>query len=715
MNSLKLVRTAVLVTLMPIFLLPARGSADDAVWRDVAMATALSRAAGEPIYYRPLQADLALLKSQLGAAPREFTSSQGTVLTLPMPDGTLQRFDVVESPILAPGLAERYPEIHTYRALGIDDPRITGRLDITPQGFHAMLSSPSGAVFIDPERGSDYYRSYRKRDYANAVPRSASERAVCLVDGAASDGESGAAGARTVLARTGDQLRTYDLAVAATAEYTAVFGGTTAAAYDAIVTAINRVNEIYERDLAIHLQLVSDESVVYTDAATDPYINNSATDILSHSQGDLDTKIGSANYDIGHVFSTGSGGLAQLGVVCDNSNKARGTTGLSNPTGDAFYIDYVAHEIGHQFGANHSFNGTTFNCVDPNRHGATAYEPGSGSTVMAYAGICGSENLQNNSDATFHAGSIAEILTYVAGVSCQSSNPTGNTYPIVNAGSNYTIPSQTPFVLTGSATDANGDSLTYQWDEMDAGTQTDSSTFGTDLGDNALFRSFLPRSNAYRHFPRLINQLAGRQDPAEVLPTTTRTLNFRLTARDGNSGVDEDNMVVTVAGGAGPFEITSLSPAQSTYSSFDAVTVNWDVAGTGGFPVNCTNVDIDLLTFNSGKTSYCATTLASNTANDGSQQIAIPDQATSYARFRVMCRGNIFYDITDSDVTINSSTAATTNCTNVDWTGGVSSGSAGSGGSTGGGGGGGSVALWLLALLGAVSILRVGINYRRSV
>lgn len=698
--------------LLVFSILPAVSKADTTVWQDVQTDTVLSRVSGPPLYYRALSADTALLQAQLDAAPREFASSHGAELSLPFPDGTFQRFEIVESPIMEPGLAARYPEIRTYRAIGLDDPTASGRLDITPQGFHAMVIGASETLYIDPDGDAGHYRSYFKHDYGRALGRGTDGRSMCLVEGSEEGDLASSEGRGVALPRTGDQLRTYRLAVAATGEYTAFHGGSVSSALAAIVTAINRVNQIYGRDTALGFILVSNnDSIIYTNAASDPYDNSNASVIVAQNQANLDAVIGSSNYDIGHVFSTGSGGLAGLGVACNNSMKAAGTTGLPSPTGDPFHIDYVAHEIGHQMGANHTFNGTTSNCVAPNRNAATAYEPGSGSTVMAYAGICGLENLQSNSDATFHAASIAEINTYVVGAgACFSNSATGNSAPTVNAGGNFTIPRQTPFVLTANPAtmDPDGHALSYQWDEMDVGTATTSGTggtIGTDLGSNALFRSYLPKDVSHRHFPRLADQLTNIPNIGETLPSTARTLNFRLTARDGRYGVDEDDMQVVVHSGAGPFTVVFPNGGENLAAPFGTVNVTWNVASTNLAPVSCANVDIELLTFNASHTSYCSTLLADDTANDGIENgLLVTTANNANARIRISCSTNIFYDISNSDITISGAASSEpTNCVTTDGSNrehGTVSVDAGTNLSSGGGGGGGAFGPWSLALLG---------------
>ncbi|MGH7486163.1 MAG: reprolysin-like metallopeptidase, partial [bacterium] len=429
------------------------------------------------------------------------------VINLPYPDGTNRRFRVEESPILEPALAAKFPEIRTFVGQGIDDPTATARLSLTTLGFHAMVLSAPGTVFIDPYRRWDarYVLSYFKAD----ARRAAGPAFHCDVKDSAENKESEpkVLPGPVTAAASGTQLRTYRLALAATGEYsTAVCAPNPAAiacAMNAMAVSMNRVDGIYEREVAIRMVLIANDNlIVYTDGTTDPYTNNDGGTMLGQNQTNINSVIGLANYDIGHVFSTGGGGVANLRVPC-TSGKAHGVTGNPSPIGDGFDVDYVAHEMGHQFGGNHSFNGTTLNCGSGNRNAATAYEPGSGTTIMAYAGICGAEDLQPHSDDTFHTKNFDEIVAFStgAGSSCAVVTATGNTPPIANAGAAFTIPKQTPFTLTGSATDADADALTYMWEEFDLGTAAPPNDDVAAV--RPIFRSFVPLTNPSRTFPRL--------------------------------------------------------------------------------------------------------------------------------------------------------------------------------------------------------------------
>ena len=649
----------------------AQAAPDTSVWSDVVLPAGVDSAQRwvEPDTFRLVSANMGRLDTALAQAPAETqagvaaaSSSTGgeTVLELPLPNGTMQRFAVVESPIMAPELAAQYPEIKTYEARGIDDPTAVARLDRTPAGFHAMILSGGDTVFIDPYlRGSDaLYASYYRSDYGNHYGKTLQEL------GPLTGPSAGEATADIQAARSGPTMRTYRLALAATGEYTQFYddgnaanGNAVADALAGMTTTMNRVNALYRRDLTIQFTLIGNTNLlVYTDPNTDPYTNNDGATMEGENQSNVDSVIGNGNYDIGLVFSTGGGGIAGLGVVCNNSVKARGVTGSGAPVGDPFDVDYVAHEMGHQFGGNHTYNSTESNCGGGNRNGGTAWEPGSGSTIMAYAGICGGQNLQPNSDDHFHAGSIGEINAFVTtggGSSCGTTAATGNGMPTASAGPGFTIPRQTPFTLTGSGTDPNGDTLTFNWEEMDIGGAwtNDGVLPNTDADGSAraIFRTQRPGADTTRTFPTLNSILDGtNSNSGESLPSIDRTMQFRLTARDGRGGVNDATMSVTVENDAGPFAVTAPNSA-ATWAVDTNQNVTWDVANTTAAPVSCANVNI-LLSTDGGQTFPI--TLAANTPNDGSQAITVPANETTTGRVKVACAGNIFFDIDNANFTI---------------------------------------------------------------
>lgn len=644
------------------------------IWLDISQATSTNQ--GDrlifPRQYRLVAAQLALLQPILDAAPLENNvTAQGdrVILPLPLPDGSFGQFWIEESPIMEAALAAQFPEIKTYQGWGIDDPTATARLDWTPAGFHGLILSSGETVYIDPYQKGDIvqYMSYYKRDYTNFWGKTRAETFLPEEQGLSSEpGEVG-------IATSGPTLRTYRLAVATTGEYTTFHddgnntnGDAIADAMAAIVTTMNRVNGIYIRELSIRMNLIANNNqIVYTNAGTDPYTNNNGGTMLGENQTNIDAVIGNANYDIGHVFSTGGGGIASLQSVCNNPNKARGVTGSGAPIGDPFDVDYVAHEMGHQFGGNHTFNaGNASNCDAVNRNAGTAYEPGSGSTIMAYAGICGNQDLQNNSDDYFHGISHDEIINFVTaggGSSCGVATATGNNPPTVQAGPDYTIPRQTPFSLNGSATDPESDPLTYNWEEFDLGAAwNDTGAMpNTDNDGNArpIFRSFRPTPLTFRIFPSLANILDGSHaNRGESLPNIARTMQFRLTARDNLGGVNQDTMAVTVDAGSGPFAVTAPNTGV-TWPGLSAQTVTWNVANTTAPPVSCANVNI-LLSTDGGNTF--PHTLAGNTANDGTQNIILPYTPTATARVKVECAGNIFFDISNANFTISEVTVPVT-------------------------------------------------------
>ncbi len=647
-------------------------NASDELWQAVDIEERGSGAASK-IY----RADDGALRASLARAPHESSGDDSVVIQLPQADGSLGRFSVVESPIMQPGLAADFPEIKTYKLRGIDDPSVTGRADISPRGFHAMLIGAQGRLFIDPKQAGPAPVLYQARK-----TRSASTQGFqCGVESFDPMHRSGNIGARQSAARMPGVLLEYRLAVSATEEYVDAVGdpGDTANAQAAIVTAINRVNEIYERDLGIRLSLVMNNQNLIEPVGGGIFTNNNAFTMFAENQSWIDAQIGSGNYDIGHVFSTGGGGLAFLGSVCDNPNKAKGVSGQPTPLGDPFHIDFVAHEIGHQFNADHSFNGTTLSCGSGNRNAATAFEPGSGSTIMAYAGICGVEDLQINSDATFHAGSIGQIDTFANAIinppvcgTTIATMPAMNTDPSITVPQiDATIPVKTAFALDASAADADvpAQTLLYQWDQIDAGDPTDAVSFGTDKGNNPLFRSYPPQLTSRRDFPALGTQVGNNFDDAEVVPCNARALDFRLTVRDQASGQVVDDVRVTTTTSAGPFRITNYATPQTIVVNSNNATLTWDRANTDLPPVSCPTVDIDLLTFSDPfYTQYSVHNLMTGVTNNNSQLVSFPDTTLDHprARFRIRCSNNIFYDISDADLVIEGT--GTTQYTDTDFT-----------------------------------------------
>ncbi len=613
-----------------------------------------------PSSYRTLQLNKSVLSAFLSSVPSDkniFNRNTSPVIDIPMPDGGSAKFRIWESAVMEPGLAAKFPDIRTFTGQGIDDPTANIKLDFTPFGFHAMvISALNGAIFIDPyARGNTtHYISYYKKDYKKAAGYFE------LPPIQYSNGANRPLSVDNTLAGVcvGTQLRTYRLALAATAEYTAAVGGTVVAAQAAQATTMNRVNGVYERELAIRMVLVANNNLlIYTDDVTDPYTNNSGITMLTENQNNINAIIGNNNYDIGHVFSTGGGGIAGLGVVCATNQKAKGVTGSPAPANDPFDIDYVAHEMGHQFGANHPFNSNQSNCGGNGTLAANA-EPGSGSTIMAYAGICGTDNLQNNSDANFHAISFNEISTFSNtgnGNVCAVRTSTGNILPVVNAGLDYVIPKSTPFILTGSGTDGNGDVLTYSWEQINVG-----GAFGTwdnPSGEAPLFRSYVPISTPVRFFPKLSDVTGNTTSIGELLPTYSRILKFRLTARDnraGGGGICFDESNITVNENAGPFLVTYPNAGGVSWLVNDFKTVTWNPNGTAAAPVSCANVKIELST-NGGNTF--PVTLVASTPNDGSEEIQVPNNVSSLARIRISAVGNVFYDLSNTNFAIQTSPA----------------------------------------------------------
>lgn len=631
---------AVLATALPALLfLATRAWPAEAPWNEIDEAD-IGRPAGAPALlwegparYYELRADL--LRATLADAPLEFTpaaSGRSTELLLPRPDGTLERFRVVESPILSADLAALHPDVRTYWAQGLDDRAATARLDWTGAGFHAMVFSSDGRWVVDPCRRGDT-EHYVSRWMREPLPES--DRFQCLVDGG-SDAPLG----QLLAAPSGATLRTYRLVVTATGEYTNFCGGGLLAFLN-IVSTLNRVNGIYEREVAIRLTLTG--TLIYDDPLTDPFPTGGTVNValLNENQAATDAAIGAANYDVGHILTQGANnGLAAIRATCVAGNKARGGTSGADPTeGDAFDVDYVAHELGHQFGANHTFNGRPVGtpCA-AQRNPGTAVETGSGSTIMGYAGLCPPQDVQDNTDPYFHTISFDEITNYrEAGGNCGPAAATGNNPPTVAAVPNFVIPRQTPFELSAVGDDLDGDALTYCWEQVDLGPPA--------AGAGPLFRSYSPTPLRTRVFPNMTDLLEGNPTPWEQLPAADGTvMNFRCTVRDnraGGGGVDYTGMNVTANGA--PFRVLRPNGGE-VFRKGRTINVQWIV---GGGAV-AGRVDI-YISYDGGATFAL---LLGNTLNDGAEAVTLGATTTGEARIKIKGRGNIFFDVSDGDFAI---------------------------------------------------------------
>lgn len=879
-----------------------------AFWKDLAGTPAARSARGaepaiRPKRFRSLDLDAPSLRGALAAAPREFTEAarrSPAVITLPAPDGSFQRFAIVESPVMEDGLAKKHPQIRTYSGRGIDDPTATLRMSQTQLGLQVSVRSRAGSWYIDPYYRNDtsLHVSYWRRD-AGENPRARfsfsppltpqaqidlqrgryragdpvlvegfgflpgapvtievreagdaivrqSQVVIAQSDGSVhhsftadpssgsgsfvvtvSDGRSKSSTTYQVIAQSeplettvGLQLRTHRLALLTDPSYAEYFGPENVTA--AKVQLINRVNQVYENDSAIRMVLVAETDRLNLNTAaemtggngpcgtqacyTEAQANSCSVSTLTRTRQVIGLLVGASNFDVGHI-GTGrnGGGIASLGVVGGN-NKAQGCTGINPPVGDVWAIDYVAHELGHQYGSNHTFNGTVGNCAGGNRSAANSVEPGSGSSVMAYAGICGADNLQLNTDPYWSMRSLDVITAYVSGAETniievqlaaltgfntngqqfqmgwngEESAPivrgtnytaagikavieaiagwpaggtvtvtsvsdsgfqitfggalantnvpmlgflnctggcsgfvgeiaaggptnrqgfvvnTGNTAPVVTAPAGFTIPVRTPFALTGSATDADDDVVTYMWEQTDRGAAVGTALINMNKTNGPLFRQFSkravfnageyappgqnhPDTDPTRVFPDWDQILSNNTNAetggcpdvvsppsvdniecySEFLPTAAYVgfagvnaspprLNMRLTARDGRGGVGSASTVVTLAPDAGPFLVTAPNSTM-TLDGGSSITVTWDVANTDVAPVNTPNVRITLSTDGGATWPY---ELASSVPNNGSRSVILPNVATTQARIKVEALDNVFFDVSNADFTI---------------------------------------------------------------
>ena len=625
--------------------------------------------------YQVFSLDLDKLKAQLDGVPSRNNISSSSMAEIYFPDnnGGMERFQVSETSTLAPEIALKYPNIKTYIGFSLDNPGSRIRFSITPQGLKTMSTYPDKPTLFTVPLNKGNVSQYIT--YDRNVRIDSKEDFECLTEN-----EYVPIKEITSFNRdANDQiLRTLRIAISTTGEYTNFWddgdntnGDAQEDALAAVVSTLNRTNEVFEVDMAVTFQLVSGTEIIYPTASTDPYSSSSPNGQL---QSTLTSEVGESNYDIGHLFDYGSnnGNAGCIGCVCVDGQKGSGfsshqfTDNDGGPYMDDFFdIDYVPHEIGHQMGGNHTFSmsseGTGVN-----------YEPGSGTTIMGYAGITGADDVQDHSDPYFHYGTINQVLNNLENKTCWTSTVITNNPPVANAGSDYTIPQGTAFKLVGSATDLDErDVLTYSWEQVDDGITT-RSTFGPTKTSGAVWRSRPPSTNPTRYMPVKSRVLSGElteTNPGvtvdniswETVSTVARSLDFALTVRDRSetNGTgqfpqsDFDFMTVTVDGNSGPFAVISQT-ANETWNVGESQTVTWDVAGTASGIVNTPTVNIYLSTDGGLTFPFLA---ANNVANDGSHTFSVPPTNGDSNQLRIMVEGNdnIFYAVNSTNLSLQQS------------------------------------------------------------
>jgi hypothetical protein len=636
------------------------------------------------LVYKLDEATLKLQMWNLSEDPKE-----AMIISLPMANGTFRDFRVWQTPMMPMSLAARYPEIKTFTAEAVGNHMITAKLDFTVYGFSCMVYDGENTSFIDPYDNyhDGFYMVHYKRDEA----RTMDARMYCEVKDEELPGGIPMQTAETGLPKTaaktsnGYELRSYRLALSCSHQYaqaaTALSSPTIAQVFSKMTTSINRVNGLYNREFSVQMNFCANEDTLIWPTTTgsinglDPFdaINSSGSACLTKNQTTCTNRIGAANYDFGHVFTTGGGGISSLGVVCNNSQKAKSVTGLPSPVGDGFDIDYVAHEMGHEFGSNHTFNNNSDGSCGGNASSNSAYEPSSGSTILAYAGICPPDNIQAHSDVYFHASSLVQIQAKLAGSEnvCAVRTPTGNKLVYIDPfTASYKIPYKTPFeLISPTAVDSVADTSTsYCWEQWNRG------DFGSRLKDTyfkgPIFRSYTPKNyDPIRLFPKLSMILSGNLTAVTVsgalgekAPDTTRFLTFKLTLRNIITGTgcflfpDDTIHIDAISTGAannyGGFKVTSQSVLGIMYAYGSTQNITWDVVGTNAAPVSADSVTIYMSTDAGNTWGYTLGTFE----NNGSASVTIPTltTASSLVRFKVKAKGNIFFNINAKSVTVSS-------------------------------------------------------------
>lgn len=610
------------------------------------------------------------IQHYLANAPMEYSipvNQSPLIIELPMPNGEYQHFHLVESSIMESGLAAKYPTIKTYLGQGIEDKTAVMRCDLSVWGFHAFIRAAAGTIFISPysQESDTEYISFYKHDLPQnpnqkeaQVDMNQMDISLLNVQKTLQIAPNQPQNPASAMRENGTGLRQYRLALAATEQYCGAFTNPTKASIlAAIVTSVNRINTVFETDLAVRLVLVANtDTLIYLPTTTDPYDDSNESLVVQRNQTHTDSLIGSANYDIGSVF--GRSMFAEFSVgssVCDNQKKAKSMVYYSTVVGDEFDLDMVAICFGRQFGATETFNMNMNNCTNvwATRDMNSAYEPGLGSTIMAVAhlsgGGCG-PTFQANSDAYFHAKSLDQIWNFITtglGSVCATPNANQNQLPVltINGNMSYAIPYKTPFKLSASATDADNDSLTYCWEQYDLGP---AGGILSPVGNAPIFRSMLPKTTGIRIFPKMFNLLNPYlyNPDGEMLPKYARTMHFRCSVRDNRAGgggvsFNDSLVVVDVINTVDSFAVSCFNTPYINILGGSYQTITWDIAQSNAAPINCQKVNI-LYSIDNAVTFQ---TLVANTDNDGSEVVVIPNIATTKARIIVEAADNIFFDV----------------------------------------------------------------------
>jgi subtilisin-like proprotein convertase family protein len=623
-------------------------------FKNVAVSNATYAArAGMPKVFEAYETNFSALQKALKQAPKT-EGTQAFSLELPVISGQTAVFAVWQIDVMHPDLGARYPEIRTYAGEALDGSGRTLRITTSPKGLIAtFMRADMGIEMLEPIdlNNPDVYMLFDQASVSHTLPASAQR--MCGVEDDMMD-QTEIVSAQPIAhqrhAAAPVNVRVYRCAVATTGHFAIDNGGTVPSVLAVVVDRVSRISALLERDANIRLQLVSNnDKIIFLDPDTDPYSGIDVGDWLGQNPAVLSGFIGNSNYDIGHVFGryfSGTAiGVASLSGTCTGNKGAASSAGFIPY--DDYFVSVAAHEMGHQLSATHTFN----RCGDnAQRSGNSAWEPGSGSTVMSYDGACGSDNVNGGPQIYYHGGTIGQIKNFIAtgnGSNCGTVQTVGNNEPDVLSliPDSLYVPISTPFELKGEGADADGDALTFAWEQMDLGGDA---PLGTENTNSPLFRSFPPDNSPNRTFPQLSNIINNQSSTREILPTQTRKMNFRLTGRDnktGGGGVAQDNLLLFVTNTAGPFRVQNPNTSNVNWRQGAYELVEWDAANTDKAPVNCTSVDI-LLSTDNGQTYPIA--LATNVPNSGKAYVLVPNNVnTNSARVRVNGAVNVFFDISN--------------------------------------------------------------------